>query len=180
MQYVVVDDNNNVRKVILTMLKVIYTRIVHKNLFNAEENNSNHENAIGIVFMYANKLENMYIFGEFIIFFCLFYFAGFPLRIKKKCVAKLFSLDSEKHTIFNNAQELSPLLPPEINLEERKRHARGIRDIYGVKSIYIRMVVRCVLLLWLGWGWRKLDLATTTYTWKLLLAILKIVDERKL
>lgn len=99
MQYVVVDDNNNVRKVILTMLKVIYTRIVHKNLFNTEENNSNHENAIGIVFMYANQLENMYIFGEFIIFFCLFYFAGFPLRIKKNCVAKLFSLDSEKHTI---------------------------------------------------------------------------------
>lgn len=51
--------------------------------FNAEENNSNNnddnnnndgvdENAIGIVFMYANQLENIYIyyvyfFGKFII-----------------------------------------------------------------------------------------------------------------
>lgn len=101
MQYVVVvHDNNNVRKVILTMLKVIYTRIVHKNLFNAEENNNNNsridgddddgnENAIGIVFMYANQLENKRLFFWRVHFilreYPMFLFVllwGFSLRIK--------------------------------------------------------------------------------------------------
>lgn len=92
MQYVVDDNNNAVRKVILTMFQVIYTRNVHKNLFRAEENNSNssddNENAIGIVFVYANQLENMHIFGESILFyeniqcFCLFYFGLCFPRIK--------------------------------------------------------------------------------------------------
>lgn len=49
---------------------------------NDNDDDDDGKNTIGIVFMYANQLENIYIFGKFIMprnymqCFCLFYLLG--------------------------------------------------------------------------------------------------------
>lgn len=78
---------------------------------------------------------------------------------------------SLKSTPFQQCTRTFATFATRNKSREEKKATHGLRDIYGVKVF---------IFVWL-WGecfWRKLDLAT--YTWKLLLAILKIVDERKL